>query len=152
MLVRIIIKIISANYNENKYTKLNHVRLAYMKYEVGSVGNQILHCVSLQIYFFKLHLKGIHSRIYQHGLFLVSNYAQRRAYLVECEQTQTWWGCSSHRIALASHARRTGSDTPLPHFVSLRMIQWIEHWGSLNILFSWISIDMEWRRTRNSHI
>ena len=79
MLVRIIIKIVFAKYNENKYKKLNHARLAYVKSDVGSVGTQILHCVSLQMYFFKLDLKGIHSRIYKHGLFFVSNYPQKQS-------------------------------------------------------------------------
>ena len=63
MLVRIIIKIVLAKCNGNKYKKLNNGRLACVKYEVGSVGTQILHFVSLQMYFFELELKGIHSRI-----------------------------------------------------------------------------------------
>ena len=63
MLVRTIIKIVLAKCNGNKYKKLNNARLACVKYEVGSVGTQILHCVSLRMYFFELELKGIHSRI-----------------------------------------------------------------------------------------
>ena len=58
MLVRTIIRIVLAKCNRR-----NNARLACVKYEVGSVGTQILHRVSLQMYFFELELEGIHSRI-----------------------------------------------------------------------------------------